>query len=65
MMKRFREFRKVQAQVMKRVLGKGYERNTFYLHILATHPEHQGQGIGSALVRHVTKEASFILVGDI
>lgn len=46
--------------VKERVLGKGYETNTFYLHILATHPEHQGQGIGSALIRHVTKQVLYI-----
>ena len=46
---------------MERILGEGYEKNTFYLHILATHPEHQGRGIGSALVRYVTTEVPFIL----
>lgn len=48
--------------VKEKVLGKGYESNTFYLHILATHPEHQGQGIGSALIRHVTKQVLFHMI---
>ena len=41
---------------MEDVLGEGYEKNTYYLHILATHPDHQGRGIGSALVRYVTRQ---------
>lgn len=45
---------------MNRVLGEGYEEDTYYLHYLATHPDHQGRGIGSALIRHVLKEVSFL-----
>ena len=38
---------------MQRVLGENWKRDTFYLHYLATHPKHQGRGLGSALIRHV------------
>jgi len=38
---------------MHQVLGKEWRRDTYYLHYLATHPEHQGRGLGSALIRHV------------
>jgi ribosomal protein S18 acetylase RimI-like enzyme len=41
---------------MEKVLGKGFEKDTFYLHMLAAHPDHQGHGIASTLVRHITKQ---------
>jgi ribosomal protein S18 acetylase RimI-like enzyme len=47
---------------MERVLGKDWKEDTYYLHYLATHPNHQGRGLGSALIRHVLKQVQFNLV---
>jgi GNAT superfamily N-acetyltransferase len=41
---------------MQGVLGEGYKEDTYYLHYLATHPDHQGRGVGGSLIRHILKE---------
>jgi ribosomal protein S18 acetylase RimI-like enzyme len=47
---------------MERALGKEWKKDTYYLHYLATHPQHQGRGLGSALMRHVLAQVPFHLL---
>jgi GNAT superfamily N-acetyltransferase len=48
------ECERVSKQVRKEILGEGNEENTWYLHMLAVLPEHQGKGIAKKLVQYVT-----------
>jgi GNAT superfamily N-acetyltransferase len=44
------EFYRVQGEHREKYLGRGYHNDTWYLKILAVHPEFQRQGIGTTLL---------------